>query len=52
MLRCVMVVVALRLFPAGAAEAWDRLLKVHPDHPQRQKIESLLAEVRQQRASR
>ena len=38
--------------PAGAAEAWDRLLKLHPDHPQRQKIESLLAEVRQQRASR
>ena len=38
--------------PAAAEEAWDRLLKVHPDHPQRQKIESLLAEVRQQRASK
>jgi cytochrome c-type biogenesis protein CcmH/NrfG len=37
---------------AGAAEAWERLLKAHPDHPERAKIESLLAEVRQQRASK
>ncbi len=31
---------------AGAIAAWDKLLKLHPQHPQRARIETLIAQAR------
>ena len=33
--------------PKGAIEAWQKLLKVHPDHPKRAEVEQIIAQAKQ-----